>query len=282
LEVVEPDAPMDYYRRAIEEERELFARLDFDPDYRGDVVGSIEQLEALKQSKRRVSDADLQRLIALYDRGVAYVDHWIGRLLDGLKERDLYDDTMVIITSDHGEEFLEHGRLGHLYAYYEESLRVPLIIRLPREGRGAVVDEPVGLIDVLPTILDVMEIDYAPVVQGASLRATWTAGKAVSPDYFAEASYEADTAAIRSSRYKYIWNRGRPDQLYQLATDPGEQQNVCDQEPVACRKMRGRLRVHFQRNRELAATLAPLRSQVVELDDRTREQLEVLGYAQPE
>jgi arylsulfatase A-like enzyme len=273
---------MDYYRRAVEEEYELFDSLDFDADYRGEVVGSIEYLEELKQSNGRVSDADLSRLIALYDRGIAYVDHVIGQMLDGLKERGLYDDTMVIITSDHGEEFLEHGRFGHLYTYYEESLRVPLIIRVPNEGRGAVVEDPVGLIDVLPTVLDVMEIDYAPVIQGASLRVAWVDGKAVSPDYFAEASYEAGTAAVRSSQYKYLWKRGRPEQLYELANDPGEQRNVCDQHAAACERMRERLREHFHRNREMAAIVPPLRPQPAELDEPTREQLQVLGYARRE
>jgi arylsulfatase A-like enzyme len=95
----------------------------------------------------------------LYDGEIAYTDAQIGRLLDALRRMGLYDDTLIVLLSDHGEEFFEHGKWQH-EQLYEECLRVPLMVRLPggRHG-GTRIETPVGLIDVMPTLLDLLEVD---------------------------------------------------------------------------------------------------------------------------
>ncbi len=101
-----------------------------------------------------MSARDLKHLVALYDGGIAWVDSEVGRFLDGLDELGMADDTLVIVTSDHGEEFYEHGHKTHRRQLYAESVHVPLIMRwpsaLPASRRIA---GPVGLIDIAPTIL---------------------------------------------------------------------------------------------------------------------------------
>lgn len=97
---------------------------------------------------------DLARLISLYDGGIAYVDDQVGKLLDHLDALGLAEDTLVILTSDHGEEFFEHGTIGHRQHLYRESVAVPLVLRQPgRLPAGKRVAETVGLIDLAPTIL---------------------------------------------------------------------------------------------------------------------------------
>jgi arylsulfatase A-like enzyme len=111
---------------------------------------------------------DLAHLLALYDGEIAYVDAEIGRLFDHLRESGVYDDTMIVVTSDHGEEFMEHGSLeGHQWALYEEVIRVPLMMRLPQSGcrsgkrrlRGVLVEETVSTVGIAGTILDCVGIE---------------------------------------------------------------------------------------------------------------------------
>ncbi len=104
------------------------------------------------------------RSVDLYDGEVLFVDHQIGRLLGGLEDLGLLDDAVVIVTSDHGEEFLDHGGIEHGRTLYEEVLRVPLLMRLPNVATpGLVYDQPVGLIDLMPTILELAKVEKQPL-----------------------------------------------------------------------------------------------------------------------
>ena len=132
---------------------EATGRTPFDPGYGGAVDGTWPH--ALFSGDRELPDPerDLEHLVALYDSEVAYVDGEIGRLLDALPEAVLAD-TLVVLTSDHGEELLDHGWWKHGITVYEEQLRVPLILRW--DGRlpaGARVRRPVELVDLVPTLL---------------------------------------------------------------------------------------------------------------------------------
>ena len=195
---------MSYYRDAVAEERLRLLQWDFDPGYHGPADGSRKTLRAFGRPGARVRARDVQHLVALYDRGIAYVDHWLGELIDGLKERGLYDETIVVLTSDHGEEFFEHGRLEHSFSYYEEMLNVPLIVRVPGEGQGVVVDQTVGLVDVLPTLLDWLETPAPDGLQGRSLR-PWFGGEDLPAwEYVGEASFRKGDLALRGRGWKYI------------------------------------------------------------------------------
>jgi len=265
---------MPYYREAVAEEKLRFLQWDFDPGYVGAVDGSRENLRELSRPGARLPARDLRHLVALYDRGIAYVDYWLGELIDGLRERGLYDETIVVLTSDHGEEFLEHGGLEHSFSYYEEMLRVPLIVRVPGEGQGEVVEGTVGLVDVLPSLLDWLDVPVPDGLQGQSLRLP--VAPETSAAYLAEASLRPGDRALRGSGWKYIRSGQGREELYDLAADPGERSNRCAQ-PGACASQRAELAERVAGNRARAELLAP--PERATLDEATRQQLEALGYA---
>ena len=190
-----------------------------------------------------LDEADLRVLAELYRAEVSLADELAGELLETLTALGILDRTLVVITSDHGENLGEHGMIDHVNSMYETTVRVPLVIRFPGgRGRGRVEDELVSLLDVAPTVLD---------LAGLEARTGATAGGAASladPDraprdrVFAENSRpmnglrrvrrlfpEFDAALIdhplrmmRDRRHKLIWRAGRGAELYDLAADPAE------------------------------------------------------------
>ena len=111
----------------------------------------------------------LPYLLDLYEAEIAYNDASFGVLLDALRERGLYDDTLIVVISDHGEEFKEHGRWRHGATLYAESLEVPMVIRLPGQTEGIRVSTPVQHIDVMPTLLEALGLVSPATVEGRSL-----------------------------------------------------------------------------------------------------------------
>ncbi len=127
-------------------------------------------LERQIEDGRMIPNADdLAALQALYDGEIRYNDQAIGSLLDALREHDLLKSTLIVLTADHGEEFWEHGRLGHGRSLYDEVLHVPLILRLPG-GVPARIADQVELVDVMPTLLDLSGIPIPEDLSGKSLR----------------------------------------------------------------------------------------------------------------
>ena len=120
----------------------------FDPDYEGAVDG-----KNMPEAAVGLAGEDLDHLVALYDGEIRFTDHALGRLFETLREMGIFDSTLIIVTADHGESFLEHGTFGHSKEIFDESIRVPLIFRLPeRVAAGRVVEEQVRLMDIAPTI----------------------------------------------------------------------------------------------------------------------------------
>ena len=227
---------------------------------------------------------------ALYgsdDRGryrgeIAYMDANVGRLVAALKELKLYDRTAIVAAGDHGEAFGEHGELGHGLCMYNSTLRVPLVVRLPRvEGvssaRGRRVAGRVSLVDVAPTLLELAGIEAAVSFDGRSL-VLCLGGKGEAPDrrLYAETAEGKLTrgwsqlSGIYAGEWKYIL-APRPE-LYDLAADPGEERN---QAPALS-----------ARASELEAELVRLVSQAPprpaaprqELNSQAIESLRSLGY----
>ena len=153
----------------------------FDPDYRGTITAedflanpriSVPDPATPDGFIRRVSDRDLDHLIALYEGEIAWVDAHVGEVVRRLDALDLARRTLVIVVSDHGDEFFEHGGLGHHRTLYEEVVKVPLVLRLPGVlPAGAAVPGPVALSDVVPTVLDVLGIDAPPGLTSTSFLA---------------------------------------------------------------------------------------------------------------
>src|SRR5439155_832410 len=112
---------------------------------------------------RAIGDRDLDHVIALYEGEVAWVDAHVGAIMHALEASGLAEKTLVIVVSDHGEEFFDHGNIGHRHTLYEEAVRVPMLLRLPRVlPGGAAAHGPVSLTDLLPTVLDILGLSPAP------------------------------------------------------------------------------------------------------------------------
>jgi arylsulfatase A-like enzyme len=147
----------------------------FDPDYTGAINGK-NVTSANSPVQRDMDPRDLEHLIALYDGGIAWVDSQVGRLLDELDERGILEDTLVMVTSDHGEEFFEHGGKTHRGALYVESVHVPWIVAWPGHiEAGLEIGGASGLVDLAPTIYGLLGLrapagslgrDLGPVLRG--------------------------------------------------------------------------------------------------------------------
>jgi arylsulfatase A-like enzyme len=139
----------------------------FDPDYTGTLTGTnfISNPDANRSMPRR----DLEHLMALYDGEIRWVDDHLARLLAVLDEIGVSDTTAVIVTADHGDEFFEHGGKGHRRTLYREVVDIPLIMRVPGYDASRVVDAPVSLVDVMPTVLDLTGAAMPPGLDGVSL-----------------------------------------------------------------------------------------------------------------
>jgi arylsulfatase A-like enzyme len=193
-----------------------------DPGYAGPVDGTLRSLSPWSGPDRAMPAADLAHLLALYDGEVAYADAEIGRLLAALEERGALERTVVAVTADHGEEFEEHGRLGHGHSLYGEVLRVPLILAgHPRLPAGERRREPVSLVDVAATLLDLAGGAAPAGAQGKSLLAAAEPERAV----FAESvRFGLDLRAARRDAGSAVDDRSAGwRRFFDLARDPGEQ-----------------------------------------------------------
>ena len=185
----------------------------------------------------RTSPERWHEMVRLYDGEIAFVDAQVGALVRELQRRNLYDDTIVIVTADHGELFGEHGLATHFKALTEEELHVPLIVRYPPGiHAGTRVTTPVELVDILPTVLDFVG-GGVPPMDGRNLRPL-IAGKpsAVNGETFSVLlrkprkgfphTAPGDLVALRSPQSKYIWSSTGMSSYYDLVADARELQNL--------------------------------------------------------
>ncbi len=193
-----------------------------DPGYDGPIDGTLNSLMPYLAGGRPMPRADLQRAIDLYDGEIAYVDAEIGRMLDGLRAQGRLENTVVIVTSDHGEEFREHGRLGHQKSLFWEQLRVPLIVAgHPDFPAGQRRDDLVSLVDVPPLLTELTGAEPLPVVQGTSLLEREIPRDRI---VFAESiRFGNEMRAARQLGHKAIHNlQGDMRFFFDLAKDPRE------------------------------------------------------------
>ena len=148
----------------------------FDPDYQGSVTGT--NFMHSKVIRRGMPQRDLQHVLALYDGEIRWVDDHVAKILAALDDMGVSDRTAVIVTADHGDEFFEHGGKGHQRTLYREVVHVPLIMRVPGIEPGRVVEDPVSLVDVMPTVLDLTGAQAPPGTDGKSLAAALLSGTA--------------------------------------------------------------------------------------------------------
>lgn len=208
----------------------------------------------------------------LYDGEILYTDHHLGRFLDELRDRGLYDDALIVVTSDHGELLGEHGRVGHGAHLSEPELHVPLIVKFPA---GAVPpgrdDRRIALIDVLPLILEQTGL---PPPAGAQGQPRSAAGRPILAEVYPLpwSSPDGDWRALYHGNLKYLWNSKGNHLLFDLESDPAESTNLWHDQPELARAMQSRLESRFG---ELPPAGEPPAGEV---DAETIELLRSLGY----
>lgn len=253
----------------------------YDPEpYEGvvDFGRDRELLEGVKSGRIDLNTRDRARLEALYDGEITYHDLHFGSIVDGLARRGLADETMIVFTADHGEEFWDHGSVGHGHSVFEELVRVPLIVRIPGLTDGPVrLEDAVGLVDVAPTIYealgrpipeDLSGESLVPLLRGASPRAPRASVNGFMDGW----------RAIELGTLKLVHRTDRVVMLYDLGEDPRETTDVAASRPVAVRYLRGMLGLVLA-GAERATHAAEVEAERVEIDETLRRQLEELGYA---
>ena len=193
------------------------------------------QLDKIVAGQLTVTARDRQRVLALYECDISYNDHHFGKLLELLKQTGHENDTMIIYTSDHGEEFWDHGRIGHGQSLRQELIHIPLWIYYPPLFPGGkVVEEGAELVDILPTMAEAFGQPIPKDVQGESLISVAQGLGQGYPRPAIASQYEL-AHVMRLSRYK-LWVGGSGQvKLYNGQDDPGEQHELNQTEPLALR-----------------------------------------------
>jgi len=237
-----------------------------------------------------VTQVDLtEHLLGLYEGEIRFCDAELGRMIDTMRRLGLLDDTLFILTADHGEEFFDHGFVTHHFetALAEELIRIPLLIRPPggRPQRGD-VGQLVRMVDITPTILDYLGIENAAAaMEGVSLRPLIEGGTTEPlTAFFSTIGY----GIVRTERWKYRLEK-KPagsehpvERLFDIAADPMENTDVAALHPEIVRDLRAewhRFAAGLRSRSPEGASPAATPRASPELDDATREQLEALGYA---
>ena len=230
-----------------------FVDKNYDRRYSGsELEQEILREEGLEKGKLTLRDQDVQFWRAIYDEKIQRTDAKFKRFLDEYAKLGLADKTIFVLTSDHGTEFYEHRRFDHGFTLYQELVHVPLIIHLPDGDSETKIDERVSSIDVMPTILDLLDIKLSDKTEkqlrGESLVPIMK-GKKASRDVIAETNYREYTykrSITTPDGWKLIYTLElRARELYNLNDDPGELNNLVEKNPEKARELEIRLFEHF-------------------------------------
>ncbi|MDZ4857720.1 MAG: sulfatase [Candidatus Hydrogenedentes bacterium] len=199
-------------------------------------------LFAVLEGRETLTPDEIEYAIALYDDSMRGVDHGVGELLDKLRALGVYDDAIIVITADHGEQFGENGEFLHEHVY-EASAQVPLLVRFPKGAHGGTrVPAMTGLIDIMPTILEVAMLE-TPDADGQSLLRRLS-GEVLPPQ--TTFIRRQRHIAVRTPEWKLIQNRhDGAEELYHLAIDPHEATNLIASAPPELETLRGELHRFF-------------------------------------
>ncbi|MFH0946172.1 MAG: sulfatase [Planctomycetota bacterium] len=251
----------------------------------GDGLHSSRLLQAMHKGQERFEEEETRYVRDLYDEGVAFMDEQMGRLFDLLRRNGLYDESLVIVTADHGEEFQEHGGLLH-YQHYDEVLKVPLLIRFPGGAHGGtVVRSQVRCVDISQTVLAHQDLPPLPSSQGVSLlrlvqeSAEGLPSSGGIPPSF---TYDGRKVAYRTDSYKVLGLWKEKGHLFDLKADPREQNDLSGVQVELFEKLSARLLDLVVKGLERGEKLADLRSkagqEIKQFSEDDLRILEELGY----
>jgi arylsulfatase A-like enzyme len=220
----------------------------FDPDYTGSIGNAFSREDYYKMKDMLSREDDPQakaawnHIRALYDGEICFTDKAIGKLLDGLDDRGLSKNTLIVLLSDHGEEFFEHGGFEHGHTLYNELIKVPLMFSLPGKlPQNMRIGQQVRILDVVPTVLEVLGIRPWTHLEGASLMPLITGngevasgGASLLPPQFGFSEsmlYGTEKKSVTTYPWKLIYDTVTGERmLFNLADDPGEMHNMVDED----------------------------------------------------
>jgi len=226
----------------------------------------------------RLIDADfpdIQTYHLRYQNNLCYADHLVEQYLELLRRYGLFDDSLIVVTSDHGEAFGEHRAMDHNSTVYDEMIRVPMIVRMPGVEEHREVRQQVGLIDIFPTLVELLNIELEGAdLQGRSI-APLLSGRDQEPldYYYSRAGSSKLIFTLRGERYKYVHHSHR-EELYDLINDPGETRNIFAERPVLAAFLRQRGLLMIAANERLRAS----GQTEAQLSEEDRRELRDLGY----
>jgi len=232
---------------------------------------------AVLSRKQRLSTIERDVLLSQYDGEIRYVDYHINRLFQTLKRLNVYDNTMIIITSDHGELFGSHDSMIHGLTLYQGELQIPLIIKYPSSQPTGVIEESVSLVDILPTVVASLGFSVPEDVQGEVLPGTQ---RPIIAEYYNNwvnirrygNHFNRDLKAFYDWPFKFIWESNGKCELYNIEEDPYEVNNVVKEMPGKAGEMQALLDTWLASVTPVAPSISP------EIDRTTEESLRALGY----
>ena len=259
-------------------------------------VNLLSYLGGQKAIFKNLPERERQNVIGLYDGEIRYMDEkLIGPLVEKLKKMALYDQTMIIFTSDHGEEYYDHGGWGHGHSLYDESLKVPLIIKFPEsQFKNKKFENIISLINVMPTILDEMGLDDSRIkIDGRSLKPVLKGKEKDDRIFFADIvsnvldSHIPQKTTMNSGKSKLIFNQrfNKEDlafflypppsldavEIYDLSEDPRETVNVSSKHVKLANQIIRDINELFSKAKKRKAGKATI-------DEKLKDQLKALGY----
>jgi arylsulfatase A-like enzyme len=236
----------------------------------------IQLMQDLVAGKATLPDRERRHFISQYDGAIAFIDAEVQRLIAELEQRGLYDNTLIVITSDHGESLGDRNLLYHGLSAYQNQVHVPLLVKYPGPGERKVVKTPVSHTDILPTLLEAAGIAPPANLQGRSLRRPEAPRTVISeafprPGFAKFPGFDTVRRAIYDQNFKFIESAAGKRELYDIERDQLELHDLCAEQSGRCEAM----------HRSLTAWTGAIPAQTVRparIDPETVQRLKSLGY----
>lgn len=225
---------------------------------------------AINRRERTLTSDEKLALVDAYDAGLRSLDERLKELFEHMNAAGMLDDTLIVLVSDHGEGFGEHGTLGHAMSLYEPEVRVPLIIRRPGQTAGERVSHIVHMADVMPTVLRELGMPVPDAVEGTDLASEQRKYPIVNSLGPYERSYSE--YGVYLDPWKLVWRSDAPPALYDIRADAAESVDRAKDEPAIVASLLAKLEEYRNRpSKKLSGT-------AMELDEETQERLKAIGY----
>jgi len=253
-------------------------------------AGSKELLSSITKAGTDISDSELEQINALYDGEIFFIDYQLRKFFRFLENNNVLNNTIVVLVGDHGEDLYQHNRyFYHACSIYDTSLKIPLILRLPDGSlMGKRVEGIVEMVDIAPTILDLLNLSKPSFFQGASVMPMISHGTVDENHKISLSEWnhkQGDILSIRTKEWRYIYNpndvtpiclpkgdyyKVAKEELYNIQKDPGETLNIVEKNPKVAEMLREKLLRLYPKGNDSSKT--------IRASEEALEELRSLGY----